>query len=89
MSEQDNVLPFAKPAEQAPELSGDDRAVIMQTLANMMDFQEKLERGMTLATRVIGELQSHVRDLERKMAALEKSQPKKPAILNAQGARAN
>jgi hypothetical protein len=90
VSSADNIIPF-EPKQEAvePVMSGDDREVIMQTLANVIDFQEKLEKGMQLASRVIAELQSHVRDLEREVAQLKKALPKKPAILNAQGARAN
>lgn len=89
MSAADNVFPFERKPDDAPAISADERDVIMSTLANVMDFQERLEKGMQLATRVISELQSHVRDLEHKVAALERAQPKKPAIFNAQGARAN
>lgn len=88
MPDNDNIVTFErKPA--AAEMSEGDREVIMATLANMLDFQEKTEAGMVIATRVIAELQSHVRDFEREVAALKKAQPKKPVILNSQGARAN
>lgn len=87
MSDADNVIPFEKPA--VAEMPADEREVIMATLANVVDFQEKLERGMKMAGVVIAELQAHVRDLESEVAALKKALPKKPAIFNAQGARAN
>lgn len=87
--ESGNVVKFQPKQEAEPQISQGEREVIMQTLANVMEFQESLEKGMQLATRVIGELQSPVRDLERKVDRLEKAQPKKPAIFNAQGARAN
>lgn len=88
----DNVLAFApkeKPddASIASEAAPSDRDVIMQTLENVMDAQEQLEKGMKLAVQVIAELQSHVRDLEHDVAQLKK--PKRAVILNSQGARAN
>lgn len=92
MSEEtDNVVRFQPKSDvnPAPPISADEREAIMQTLANVMDFQERLENGMKLATKVIAELQSHVRDLEHDVAQLKKAAPKKPAIFNAQGARAN
>lgn len=76
-----------KAAEQ--EMSGDEHDALLQTLANVMDFQESLEKGMKLATQVIAEMQAHIRDLEHDVAHLKKLLPKKPAILNSQGARAN
>lgn len=85
-----NILPFLPKAESEVEpISADDREIIMQTLSNVMDFQEKLEAGMKFASKIIAELQSHVRDLEHDVAQLKKNQPKKPVILNSQGARAN
>jgi hypothetical protein len=89
MSENDNVVPFDRKSDDTDALSSSERETIMQTLSNVMDFQEKLECGMKMASAVIAELQSHVRDLEHEMAALKKALPKKPAILNALGARAN
>ena len=87
MSDNGNVVPFDKGA--ASDMPANEREFIMATLANVMDFQEKLERGMKMDSAVIAELQGHVRDLEHDMAELKKRLPKKPAILNAQGARAN
>lgn len=86
-SEAANIVAFApkpKPEEAAPPT---ERDVIIQTLENVMDVQERLEKGMKLAVQVIAELQSHVRDLEHDVAQLKK--PKRPVILNSMGARAN
>lgn len=89
----DNIVPFqprhgsemdAVETQQAAE-----RAAIMDTLGNVMTLQESFDHQMKLATAIIAELQAHVRDLEHEVANLKKSLPKKPAILNAQGARAN
>lgn len=66
-----------------------ERDAIMQTLSNVMDMQTSFENQMKLAIGIIGELQAHVRDLEHDVAKLKKASPKKPAILNAHGARAN
>lgn len=66
-----------------------ERDAIMGTLSNVMDMQKSFEDQMKLAIGIIGELQAHVRDLEHDVARLKKELPKKPAILNAQGARAN
>lgn len=85
----DNIIPFAPKSEPEQEMPVGEREVIMQTLSNVMDFQERLENGFKLATKVIAELQAHVRDLEHDVAKLKKNQPKKPVILNSQGARAN
>jgi hypothetical protein len=85
----DNIVEFQKQKEMSEDImSSDEREVILQTLANVMDFQEKLEKGMKFATSVIAELQSHVRDLEHDVARLKKELPKRPAILNSQGGRA-
>lgn len=86
----DGVLTFApKPAmaetDGAPIPS--ERDVIMQTLENVLEVKERLEAGMKLATRVIQDLQRHVRDLEHDVAELKK--PKRAIILNSQGSRAS
>lgn len=87
-----NVLTFAPKPSAIPEpatrdVTPADRTVIMQTLENVMDVQERLEKGMNLAVQVIAQLQSRVRDLEHDVAELKK--PKRPVILNSQGSRAN
>lgn len=66
-----------------------ERDAIMATLSNVMDLQKSFEEQMKLAIGIIGELQAYVRDLEHDVARLKKTEAKKPAILNAQGARAN
>jgi hypothetical protein len=82
-----NVVEFT-PKGACAEPSNESE-MILQTLANVMDFQEKLEKGMKLASAVITEMQEHVRVLERDVTELQKRLPKKPAIYNAQGSRAN
>lgn len=64
----------------------DERAVIMATLENIMNFQGRLEQGMRLMTDALAQTQSQVRSLEKEVAALKR---KRPAILNASGERAN
>lgn len=71
---------------KAPEMSQDERAVIMATLENVMAFQERLEQGMRLMTDVLAQTQSQVRSLEKEVAALKR---KRPAILSATGERVN
>lgn len=69
-----------------PEMSQDERAVIMATLENVMAFQERLEQGMRLMTDALAQTQSQVRSLEKEVAALKR---KRPAILSATGERVN
>lgn len=69
-----------------PEMSQDERAVIMATLGNVMAFQERLEQGMRLMTDALAQTQSQVRSLEKEVAALKR---KRPAILSATGERVN
>lgn len=71
---------------KAPEMSQDERAVIMATLENVMAFQERLEQGMRLMTDALAQTQSQVRSLEKEVAALKR---KRPAILSATGERVN
>lgn len=66
-----------------------EREAIMDTLGNVLALQAAYDGQMAMAIGLIGELQSRVSDLEHEVAALKKAMPKKPAILNAQGARAN
>lgn len=89
-----NVLAFAPKSDKgSPEPAGvgqigsSDRDVIMQTLENVMDVQERLEKGMNLVVEVITQLQLRVRDLEHAIVEIRK--PKRPVILNSTGARAN
>lgn len=69
-----------------PEMSQDERAVIMATLENVMAFQERLEQGMRLMTNALAQTQSQVRSLEKEVGALKR---KRPAILSATGERVN
>lgn len=89
----DNVVPFqARSGSEMDDLEVEAQAepdAVMATLANVMDLQQSFEGQMKLAIGIIGELQAHVRDLEHDVARLKTAQAKKPAILNAQGARAN
>lgn len=92
MSE-DNIVAFqprhGSEMDDAEIAAQAERDAIMATLSNVMDLQHSFEDQMKLAIGIIGELQAHVRDLEHKVARLEKARAKTPAILNAQGARAN
>lgn len=91
MSEGADILPFQrKPeGEAAVPFTPDERAAIMGTIDNLMNMNEVREQQMTTLIAVIGELQSHVRDLQHDVTRLKAKEAKKPAILNAQGARAN
>ena len=86
----ENVVELKPKAVQATESAvtaeADERAVIMATLENIMNFQERLESGMRLVTDALAQVQSQVRSLEKDVAALKR---KRPAILNASGERAN
>lgn len=72
---------------EAPEMSQDENAVIMATLENMMAVQQGHDQQISTLISLIGEMQAHIRDLEHDVAELKK--PKKPAILNSVGGRAN
>lgn len=90
MSNGADIIPFDRKAEpEASPFTPDERAQIMGTLSAVMDAQASFEQQMKLAIQIIAELQSHVRDLQHHVARLQTAQGKKPAILNAQGARAN
>lgn len=90
MSDGADIIPLKRKAEpEASPFTPDERAQIMGTLAALMDTQGQFEQQMKLAIQIIAELQSHVRDLEHDVARPKTAQGKKPAILNAQGARAN
>lgn len=66
-----------------------ERDAIMATLSNVMDLQRSFEDQMKLVIGIIGGLQAQVRDHEHEITRLKTAQGKKPAILNAHGARAN
>lgn len=65
----------------------DERVVIMATLENVMKAQQGHDQQISTLISLIGEMQAHIRDLEHAVAQLKK--PKKPAILNSVGGRAN
>lgn len=89
MSEEKGV-PFKQPpAANDDALSENERETIHQTLENMMTFSEHLERGIKLATNVIAGLELRLAAAEREIAELKRRAPKKPAIYNATGERAN
>jgi hypothetical protein len=90
VSEGADILPFKGKAEpEASPFTPDERAAIMGTIENLMGMNEARDQQLSTLIAVIGELQSHVRDLEHDVARLKKERAKTPAILNAQGARAN
>lgn len=90
MSKGAEIIPFqCMPSSSSAPFTPDERDCIMATLQNLMGLQQQHEQQMTTLIAVIGELQSHVRDLQHHVARLQKEQAKKPVILNAQGARAN
>jgi hypothetical protein len=53
----------------------------------MMAVQQGHDQQISTLISLIGEMQAHIRDLEHDVAELKK--PKKPAILNSVGGRAN
>lgn len=90
MSE-DKVVQMKKPVIPANDdgMSENERDTIHQTLENMLTFQEHLERGIKLATQVIAGLEVRLAGAEREIAELKKRVPRKPAIYNSTGERAN
>jgi hypothetical protein len=87
------VIPFqprsGSEMDDVEAIARAERDAVMATLSNMLASQQQFEGQMKLAIDIIGELQSHVRDLEHDVARLMKERGKTPVILNAQGARAN
>lgn len=82
----ENVVEMKPKAVVVKEAEADERAVIMATLENIMNFQERLEQGMRLVTDALAQVQSQCRSLEKEVATLKR---KRPAILNATGERVN
>jgi len=82
----DNVVPLKpKPAAAAPaSASADDPA----TLANLVEFCERLDQGMKLMIGTIVNLEKRVRRLETAQQKAEAAKPK-PVILDARGRKAN
>lgn len=84
------VTPEAEESGEKPEPCGIDPAqhdVIMATLENVLRVQQSHDQQVSTLISLIGEMQAHIRDLEHSVAQLKK--PKKPAILNSVGGRAN
>lgn len=78
MSE-DNVVPIKPKSGSVPV---NDEADV---LSNLLMFCERLDRTLTYATEVLGNLELRVRRLERE----RQDDKRKPTILGANGARAN
>lgn len=87
----DKVVEFKgkKPAPVPANDGLDERAVLMQTIENLLTMQGHQEKQISTLIAVMGEMQSRISDLEHGVTQLKKAVPKKPAILNAHGARAN
>lgn len=87
----DKVVDFkSKKAAPVPANDGlDERAILMQTIENLLTMQGHQEQQISTLIVLIGEMQSRISDLEHNVTQLKKAAPKKPAILNAHGARAN
>lgn len=63
----------------------DEERALLNTLENLMSFQERLEKGLNLAIQTIRQLDTRIKRLEQS----DKRRDLAPAILNSHGERVN